>query len=78
MLAGREGPEGRGLSSRGWGGLGSHPRSSRGVPPPTPSWHLQIKDQVVEPLFRDAVVETHCWGRRGHEGLTQPGTRPCH
>lgn len=57
---------GRGLSSRGWGGLASHPRSSLGALPPPPHQlqHLQIKDQVVEAFFRDAVVESHCRQKR--------------
>lgn len=27
------------------------------------AWHLQIEDQVVEALFRDAVMETYCRDR---------------
>lgn len=27
-------------------------------------WHLQIEDQVVESLFRDAVMEAYCRDRK--------------
>lgn len=39
-------------------GLGSQ------VPPRSDAEHLQIEDQVVEPLLRDAVMQTHCRDRR--------------
>lgn len=39
------------------------PRAGRGGNKGPWIWHLQIEDQVVEALFRDAVVETYCRDR---------------
>lgn len=39
-------------------------------------WHLQIEDQVVEALFRDAVVEAYCRDREVMRSGRQPRIFP--